>query len=103
MNGVSLSNDCGNFVENLFLQVEISIVHALKMTCPFARVSSSVRRQSSVVVEQTSNWGIEDDLAEIPDALTLTHLQAAIQLLTSPVVKVNCFNFKKPTLDLIFY
>lgn len=57
------------------------------MTCPFARGSTSLRRQSSVVVEQNSNWGIEDDFAEIPDALTLTHLQAAIQLLTSPLVK----------------
>ncbi|XP_031618027.1 head-specific guanylate cyclase [Contarinia nasturtii] len=54
------------------------------MTCPFARGSNSLRRQSSVV-EQNSNWGIEDDFAEIPDALTLTHLQAAIQLLTSPL------------------
>lgn len=59
------------------------------MTCPFARgsISNPLRRQSSVVVEQNSNWGIEDDFAEIPDALTLTHLQAAIQLLTSPLVK----------------
>lgn len=56
------------------------------MTCPFARRSESLTRQPSVVVEQTTNWGIEDDFAEIPDALTLTHLQAAIQLLTSPLV-----------------
>lgn len=56
------------------------------MACPFVQHASSLRRQSSVVVEQNSNWGIEDDFAEIPDALTLTHLQAAIQLLTSPLV-----------------
>lgn len=57
------------------------------MSCPFVQHASSLRRQSSVVVEQNSNWGIEDDFAEIPDALTLTHLQEAIQLLTSPLVK----------------
>lgn len=57
------------------------------MACPFTRHSESFTRQPSVVVvEQTTNWGIEDDFAEIPDALTLTHLQAAIQLLTSPLV-----------------
>lgn len=50
------------------------------MACPFTRHSESFTRQPSVVVvEQTTNWGIEDDFAEIPDALTLTHLQAAIQ------------------------
>lgn len=59
------------------------------MSCPFAQHANSLRRQSSVVVEQNSNWGIEDDFAEIPDALTLTHLQAAIQLLTSPLVISN--------------
>lgn len=57
------------------------------MACPFVQHTGALRRQSSVVVEQSSNWGIEDDFAEIPDALTLTHLQAAIQLLTSPMVK----------------
>lgn len=62
------------------------------MACPFVQHSSSLRRQSSVVVEQNSNWGIEDDFAEIPDALTLTHLQAAIQLLTSPLVKENIYS-----------
>lgn len=56
------------------------------MTCPFAKHSQSITRQSSVAAEPNSTWGIEDDLAEIPDALTLTNLQAAIQLLTSPLV-----------------
>lgn len=62
------------------------------MACPFARRSDSLGRQTSVVLEQNMNWGIEDDFAEIPDALTLTHLQAAIQLLTSPLV--NIFHYK---------
>lgn len=56
------------------------------MACPFVRRTNSLARQPSVVVEQHTNWGIEDDFTEIPDALTLTHLQAAIQLLTSPLV-----------------
>lgn len=54
------------------------------MACPFSRHAAPLARQASVV-DQT-NWGIEDDLAEIPDALTLTDLQAAIQLLTAPSV-----------------
>lgn len=54
------------------------------MACPFVK---HLARQSSVAHENTTNWGIEDDIAEIPDALTLKHLQAAIQLLTSPLVK----------------
>lgn len=58
------------------------------MACPFVQHANTLRRQSSVAVEPNSTWGIEDDFAEIPDALTLTHLQAAIQLLTSPLVKL---------------
>lgn len=54
------------------------------MACPFVRHADSLARQTSVA--EQNNWGIEDDLAEIPDALSLTHLQAAIQLLTAPSV-----------------
>lgn len=54
------------------------------MACPFVRHEAALTRQPSVA-DQTQ-WGIEDDLAEIPDALTLTHLQVAIQLLTAPSV-----------------
>lgn len=56
------------------------------MACPFVRHEAALTRQPSVA-DQTQ-WGMEDDLAEIPDALTLTHLQVAIQLLTAPSV---CF------------
>lgn len=59
------------------------------MACPFVRHEAALTRQPSVA-DQTQ-WGIEDDLAEIPDALTLTHLQVAIQLLTAPSV---CFNWQ---------
>lgn len=53
------------------------------MACPFARRAEPVR-QASVA---DANWNIEDDLADIPDdALALTHLQLAIQLLTAPSV-----------------
>lgn len=54
------------------------------MACPFVRHEAAFTRQPSVA-DQTQ-WGIEDDLGEIPDALTLTHLQVAIQLLTAPSV-----------------
>lgn len=55
------------------------------MACPFSRRSDSLPRQGSIVENIT--WNIEDDLAEIPDdALALTHLQLAIQLLTAPSV-----------------
>lgn len=55
------------------------------MACPFSRRSEPVR-QASVA---DAHWNIEDDLADIPDdALTLTHLQLAIQLLTAPSVSL---------------
>lgn len=54
------------------------------MACPFVRRADSLPRQVSVV--DHTMWGIEDDFTEIPDALTLTHLQEAIQLLTAPSV-----------------
>lgn len=56
------------------------------MACPFVRHANTLARQSSIAHENPSNWGLEDDIAEIPDALTLKHLQDAIQLLTSPLV-----------------
>lgn len=56
------------------------------MACPFVKHASPLTRQSSVAHDNTAGWGIEDDIAEIPDALTLKNLQAAIQLLTSPLV-----------------
>lgn len=56
------------------------------MACPFVRHANPLPRQSSIAHENPSNWGLEDDMVEIPDALTLKHLQAAIQLLTSPLV-----------------
>lgn len=60
------------------------------MACPFSRRSESLARQGSIVENVT--WNIEDDLAEIPDdALALTHLQLAIQLLTAPSVSYLSF------------
>lgn len=58
------------------------------MACPFVRRSDSLSRQVSVA--DHGSWGIEDDISEIPDALSLTHLQAAIKLLTAPSVCVSC-------------
>ncbi|XP_073818100.1 guanylate cyclase 1 soluble subunit alpha 2 [Musca autumnalis] len=53
------------------------------MTCPYFRRADSLTRQPSVVTEPSGNWTLEDE--EQPgDALTLTHLQMAIQLLTAP-------------------
>lgn len=56
------------------------------MACPFVKRVDSLPRQVSVV--DHSAWGIEDDFSEIPDALTLTHLQEAVQLLTAPSVRI---------------
>lgn len=48
------------------------------MACPFVRHSS---------IAESTSWNIEDDLSDIPDdALTLSHLSSAIQLLTAPSV-----------------
>lgn len=55
------------------------------MACPFVRHSDSVTRQPSTSVAITDQ-PTDDDLTEIADSLTLTHLQSAIQLLTSPSV-----------------
>lgn len=56
------------------------------MACPFSRRSDSLPRNPADVENVT--WNIEDDLAEVQhdDALALTHLQLAIQLLTAPSV-----------------
>jgi guanylate cyclase soluble subunit alpha len=54
------------------------------MACPFTRSRDSLSRQQSTV---EGNWNIDEYLNEAPDdALTLTHLQSAIQLLTTPSV-----------------
>lgn len=61
------------------------------MACPFARRTEPPVRQASVA---DAHWNIEDDLADIPDdALALTHLQLAIQLLTAP--SVSFFLYEK--------
>lgn len=55
------------------------------MACPFSRRLDASPEQTSIVENVT--WNIEDDLAEVQeDALALTHLQLAIQLLTAPSV-----------------
>lgn len=62
------------------------------MACPFVRHTDSVTRQpstSAATIDQPN----DDDLSEIPDSLTLTHLQLAIQLLTSPSVGFHLFYF----------
>lgn len=56
------------------------------MACPYFRRTESLSRQPSVVAEPTGNWTLEDD-EQPDDALTLTHLQMAIQLLTAPSVR----------------
>lgn len=55
------------------------------MACPFFRRADSLARQPSVTVEPGAHWNLEDEeLSLAGDALTLTHLQMAIQLLTAP-------------------
>ncbi|XP_055679218.1 head-specific guanylate cyclase [Lutzomyia longipalpis] len=50
------------------------------MACPFVH---TIGKQHSVA--DSATWNLEDDLTDIPDdALSLTHLNAAIQLLTAP-------------------
>lgn len=68
------------------------------MACPFARRGDSLPRQLSATESNTSLWAVEDDLSDLPDdALTLTHLQMAIQLLTAPsvnmILSTNFHNF----------
>lgn len=55
------------------------------MACPYFRRTDSLSRQPSVVAEPSATWTLEDD-EQPDDALTLTHLQMAIQLLTAPSV-----------------
>jgi len=55
------------------------------MACPFIKRTESLHRQQSLA--DGLGWNLEDDLNEAPDdALTLKHLNAAIQLLTAPHV-----------------
>lgn len=57
------------------------------MACPFTRHAPAemLHRQHSLA--EGAGWNLDEDLSEIPDdALTLTHLNAAIQLLTAPSV-----------------
>ncbi|XP_060649136.1 head-specific guanylate cyclase [Drosophila nasuta] len=55
------------------------------MACPFFRRADSLSRQPSVIAEPGTHWNLEDEeLSLSDDALTLTHLQMAIQLLTAP-------------------
>lgn len=59
------------------------------MACPFFRRSDLLSRQPSVCAEASNNtWQLEDE-EQTGDALTLTHLQMAIQLLTAPSVSEN--------------
>lgn len=61
------------------------------MACPFARRLESLPRQQSVA--ENTTWNLEDDLSDHnDDALALTHLNAAIQLLTGPSVNINDFS-----------
>lgn len=59
------------------------------MACPFSRRllegATGLPRQGSIS-DTTPHWNIEDDIDIPDDALTLTHLQLAIQLLTAPSV-----------------
>lgn len=71
----------GRFSHGPFISVRTAGI----MACPFSRRADSLPRQVSVV--DHTMWGIEDDFTEIPDALTLTQLQEAIQLLTEPSVR----------------
>ncbi|XP_017131415.1 head-specific guanylate cyclase [Drosophila elegans] len=53
------------------------------MACPFFRRADSLTRQPSVIAEPGGHWPLEDEELS-DDALTLKHLQMAIQLLTAP-------------------
>ncbi|XP_049549255.1 head-specific guanylate cyclase-like [Anopheles darlingi] len=55
------------------------------MACPFAKHASSETFQRQPSIAEAPNWNLDEDLSEqAGDALTLTHLNAAIQLLTAP-------------------
>ncbi|KAL1395091.1 hypothetical protein pipiens_011492 [Culex pipiens pipiens] len=62
------------------------------MTCPFTRhapPTGSFQRQPSIA--DAHSWNLDEELSEIPDdALTLSQLNAAIQLLTAPSVGDVC-------------
>lgn len=60
------------------------------MACPFSRrmEGAGLPRQGSI--SEAHHWNIEEDIDIPDDALALTHLQLAIQLLTAPSVCVLC-------------
>lgn len=65
------------------------------MACPFLRRDESLSKQQST--DQVGSWQLEDELLDTADsdALSLTHLQMAIQLLTEPAVSfpISKLNF----------
>lgn len=72
------------------------------MACPYFRRADSLSRQPSVVAEPSGTWALEDE-EQPDDALTLTHLQMAIQLLTAPSVSVKDITFNVVRLVLALY
>lgn len=71
------------------------------MACPFMRRVESLPRQPSVADQVP--WTLEDDLSDHnDDALALTHLNAAIQLLTGPSVMTLCYS-KKHYINLFLF
>lgn len=56
------------------------------MACPFLRRNEPLPKQQSA--DQQGSWQLEDELLDKADsdALSLIHLQMAIQLLTEPKV-----------------
>lgn len=64
------------------------------MACPFMRRNESLQKQPSA--DQHGSWQLEDELLDTAgsDALSLIHLQMAIQLLTEPAVSL-CSTFKQ--------
>lgn len=58
------------------------------MACPFLRRNEALPKQQST--DQHGSWQLEDELLDAADsdALSLIHLQMAIQLLTEPTVSL---------------
>uniref|UniRef100_A0A182JIE4 guanylate cyclase n=1 Tax=Anopheles atroparvus TaxID=41427 RepID=A0A182JIE4_ANOAO len=58
------------------------------MACPFTKHVSTEHFQRQPSIAEAHSWNLDEDLSELPgDALTLTHLNAAIQLLTAPSIE----------------
>lgn len=59
------------------------------MACPFLRRKEAIPKQQST--DQHGSWQLEDELLDTTDsnALSLIHLQMAIQLLTDPTVSFD--------------